>query len=195
MNQRNARHRAEPGDANAGTTGDSAEEDWLRSAIDEHEYKLVRYAWQFVGDVERARDVVQDTFMKLCRHQQGLDPGAKELTGTHLTKWLYTVCRNRAIDVARKEKRMKSAPPGHFEEQLGTEASPDASALAAERQATLLSQIERLPNNQQEVIRLKFHGGLSYQQIADVTGLTKSNVGFLLHTAISKLRQRVASDI
>jgi RNA polymerase sigma-70 factor (ECF subfamily) len=65
---------------------------------------------------------------------------------------------------------------------------------ALERQEaadSLLAQIRRLPDNQQEVLRLKFHGGLTYAEIADVTGLTTTNVGFILHTAISKLRQRV----
>ncbi len=171
----------------------SADHEWLRNAIDQHEHRLVRYAQQFVGDVERARDVVQDTFMKLCNQQR--ESPDERLSGTHLTKWLYRVCRNRAIDVARKEKRMKSTPPREFNQQLGTESSPEATAVAGERQANLTSQIQRLPNNQQEVLRLKFHGGLSYQEIADVTGLSKSNVGFLLHTAISKLRRRVPSDI
>ena len=186
MNHRNARQQDE-----------AADEYWLRRAIDQHENQLVRYAQQFVGDVERARDVVQDTFMKLCHEQRARSAGQQDrelLTGTHLTKWLYRVCRNRAIDVSRKERRMKSAPPSQFDEQLGSDRSPEAAVLAAERQATLLSQIQRLPGNQQEVLRLKFHGGLSYQEIADVTGLSKSNVGFLLHTAISKLRQRVGPE-
>lgn len=179
-------------------------EEWLKCAIDQHEHALVRYAQQFVGDVERARDVVQDTFMKLCDHQRKLagesadlsfsDP-SNCLTGIHQTKWLYKVCRNRAIDVARKENRMKSAPPGQFDEQVAsTVKTPEAEMLAAERQQTLIAQIDRLPPNQQEVLRLKFHGGMSYQEIADITGHSKTNVGFLLHTAISKLRQRVAAD-
>lgn len=176
-------------------------DEWLERAIDQHEHALVRYAQQFVGDVERARDVVQDTFMKLCDHERGLrDPStsdsAERLVRSHQTKWLYKVCRNRAIDVARKEKRMKSAPPGEFDERVSsTVKSPDAAMLAEERQQSLLDQIDRLPPNQQEVLRLKFHGGMSYQEIADITGHSKTNVGFLLHTAISKLRQRVAADL
>jgi len=164
-------------------------DEWLRRAIDQHEHKLVRYAQQFVGDTERARDVVQDTFMKLHANETTKN---SRLSGKDLTKWLYKVCRNRAIDVARKEKRMMSAPPEQFDEQVAAKTqSPDAVMLAEERQQSLLAQIDRLPPNQQEVLRLKFHGGLSYQEIADVTGHSRSNVGFLLHTAITMLRQRV----
>ena len=163
-------------------------DDYLRSAIDQHDHLLVRYAHQFVRDLDRARDVVQDTFAKLCDHDRSHD----RLHGKHLTKWLYRVCRNRAIDVARKEKRMTFAPSEQFDQRLASgSANPEAKALAEETQQNLLAQIANLSANQQEVLRLKFHGELSYQEIAEVTGLTKTNVGYLLHTAISKLRQRI----
>ena len=51
-----------------------------------------------------------------------------------------------------------------------------------------------LPDNQQEVVRLKFQDGLSYKEIAGVTGLTVSNVGFLIHTAIHTLRREFAAQ-
>lgn len=164
-------------------------EQWLDRVVDQYQNGLVRYAQQFVGDGERARDIVQDTFMKLCDH----DREHARLQGTSLPKWLFTVCRNRAIDVSRKEKRMKLAPSDHFADQVSASKSPESAALDQERQAELLSQIMQLPGNQQEVLRLKFHGGLSYQEIAEITGLTRGNVGFLLHTAIAKLRQRVTT--
>jgi RNA polymerase sigma factor (sigma-70 family) len=51
-----------------------------------------------------------------------------------------------------------------------------------------------LPDRQQEVLRLKFNAGLSYKEIAEVTGLTSTNVGFILHTAIAKLRKRLVTN-
>jgi RNA polymerase sigma-70 factor (ECF subfamily) len=48
--------------------------------------------------------------------------------------------------------------------------------------------VERLPENQREVIRLKFQSDLSYKEIAEITNLSVSNVGFLLHTGIKRLR-------
>ena len=65
----------------------------VESAQAEFEGPLTGYAAGLLaGDWERARDVVQDTFIKL--HRQ--DP---ELIRGRLKSWLYTVCRNRAIDV------------------------------------------------------------------------------------------------
>ena len=58
----------------------------------------------------------------------------------------------------------------------------------------LLQLVAELSDNQQEVVRLKFQENLSYREIADVTGLSVSNVGFLLHTAVMKLRERMGSE-
>jgi len=156
----------------------------IQDAITLHEGSLVRYAQHFVGDLETARDIVQDTFLKLCKQEpSNVSP--------HLAKWLFTVTRNRAIDVCRKENRMKLAQPEALAEQPARAPAPEQALEKQEMADSLLFQIRRLPDNQQEVLRLKFNGGLTYAEIADVTGLSKTNVGFILHTAISKLRQRV----
>jgi RNA polymerase sigma-70 factor (ECF subfamily) len=52
----------------------------------------------------------------------------------------------------------------------------------------------RLPENQGEVLRLRFQHQLTYKQIADVTGLSVSNVGFLIHTGLKSLRERFAGS-
>ena len=161
---------------------------WIDAAIEQYEAPLLRYAQHFVFDLELARDVVQDTFLKLCKQSESeMRP--------KLAKWLFTVCRNRAIDVCRKESRMKVASEDQINEQLVSQAddlaNPTVGFEKVETAESLLQQLSRLPDQQQEVLRLKFHGGLTYREIAEVTGLTSSHVGVILHTAISKLRQRM----
>ena len=88
---------------------------------------------------------------------------------------------------------MKLAPTDQLAEQIVNpendfhrgSSAPEAAAQLSEQSNSMGKQISRLPGNQQEVLRLKFHGGLSYKEIASVTGLTTSNVGFLLHTAMA----------
>ena len=73
--------------------------------------------------------------------------------------------------------------------QLTAELSPDAEVERRETAGEILRLVATLPFNQQEVVRLKFQNGLSYQEISAITSLTVTNVGFLLHTAIKNLRR------
>ncbi len=68
---------------------------------------------------------------------------------------------------------------------------PDAAAEDQDSHARILRFMEALPENQREVVRLKFQNDLSYKEIAEVTELSVSNVGFLLHTALKTLRSRL----
>src|SRR5262245_52633335 len=76
--------------------GPGARFERIRSAMDLHESRLIRFAARITGNLESARDVVQDTFLKLCK--EDLDA-----VGDHVGAWLFRVCRNRALDVRKKE--------------------------------------------------------------------------------------------
>ena len=64
--------------------------------------------------------------------------------------------------------------------------------MDAEAGGALLSAVAGLPPRQQEAVRLRFQGGLSYEDIAGVMETSKSNVGVLLHVAMKTLRERLA---
>lgn len=66
---------------------------------------------------------------------------------------------------------------------------PAAAAESREGAGRVLAVLTRLPENQQDVICLRFQGGLSYKEIAAVTGLTVSNVGYLIHTAVKTIHE------
>ena len=156
--------------------------DWLHRSFETYESKLVHYAWSIVGDLEAARDITQDTFVKLCREEPataGDPPGP----------WLYRVCRNRAIDHYRKEKPMVSRDQVDMEEKHALEPQPDQQAVHREERDSLLQALASLPEREQEIVRLKFLHGLRYKEIAKATGLSATNVGFILHQALLKLRK------
>ena len=71
---------------------------------------------------------------------------------------------------------------------------PDRRAVEGEQLDQLRAGVGLLTEQQQEVLRLRLHDGLSYRQIAEVTGLTITNVGYLLHRAISQLRTRLVPN-
>lgn len=160
--------------------------EWISCALHEHECSLIRYAQMFVGDLDVAKDVVQDAFLQLCQKQQPLD-------SDYLKRWLFKVCRNKAIDHFRKEKRMSQSDSA-VSEIVDREQSPEVNCERQETHQSVLNRISSLPANQQEVLRLKFQSDFSYREIAEVTGLTISNVGVLLHTAIKKLKVQFSVD-
>jgi len=168
------------------TEGMTVDSGWILKALDRHESSLLRYALSILGDLDRARDAVQETFLRLCREKP------EKLEG-HLTQWLFRVCRNRALDMRRKESRMKLVAEDELELR---DPSPGPSAQLQTKEH--LSRVEvllaSLSENQREVVRLKFESGLSYREISGVTGLSVSNVGFLLHTAIKTLRKEIKKD-
>ena len=86
---------------------------------------------------------------------------------------------------------MKTLDETEMNLQASTEPSPAAEMERREANSEVLQLLGTLSENQQEVVRLKFQNGLSYQEISAVTNLTVSNVGFLIHTAIKSLRQQL----
>lgn len=157
---------------------------WVLAAVSRYEGPLILYAGRILGDPERARDVVQDTFLKLC----GQAP--TQLDG-RLAEWLFTVCRNRALDVLRKEGRMSRLADDQVAAQASHEPDPATALERHDAAARALSVLEGLPPNQREVLRLKFQNGFSYREISQISGHSVSNVGFLIHTGLKTLRQRL----
>lgn len=168
---------------NDSLTADKAE--WVMTVLRDLEGPLLRYAARITGSVEQARDVVQETFLRLCGEE------AASLNG-RLPQWLYTVCRNQALDVKRKSRRMTTTIDEKNKigagERILLGEDPAAIVEGRESASGVLRLLYELPENQQEVVHLRFQGQLSYKQIAEVTGLSVTNVGYLIHTAIAALR-------
>ena len=93
------------------------ENDRMKALLERFELPLLQYATRIVGDRDRARDVVQETFVRLQR--DGAD-----LPDTAPAKWLFTVCRNRALNVCRKERRMTYLEEDILEAKPGDEPLP-----------------------------------------------------------------------
>lgn len=180
----------------------------IRNALDQHGPALVRYAARILnGDIDTARDVVQDAFLKLCQADD------RAQLQDHLTAWLYTVCRNRALDIKRKEQRMSTLSSEAQTIITATTTGSDnnkrvsatlsttntenrnnptlAAAAHPETRNNVFQAIESLPTSQQDVLRLKFQSGLSYKQIARIMNESVTNVGFLIHIGLKTLREKL----
>ena len=169
----------------AGDGMPDAPPDPIRCALERYERPLLHYAARLIGDGERARDVVQETFLRLC--SQDL-----EALDGRLAEWLYTVCRNLALDHRKKDRPMTLTSDAQVLGGPSPEAGPGAAAEERDSVRAVLRVLAALPPNQQEVLRLKFQHDLSYKEIARITELSVSNVGYLMHVGLKTLRERLA---
>ena len=156
----------------------------INALVDRYEKPLLAYAGRMLGgDWQGAQDAVQETFLRLCRE----DPAKLE---SRVAAWLFSVCRTRVIDM----QRTNHSTPFDSSQISLADQSPDVSesVIKAEDRDQLYDLVEKLTQRQQEVLRLRLQAGLSYREIAQVTGLTIGNVGFHLHAAVRNLRDSLA---
>jgi len=146
------------------------------------ELSLLQFATRITGDRERARDVVQETFVKFQNNGAFQNPEP--------ATWLFTVCRNGALNVCRKERRMLYLDEKLIEARQAEQPMPFERLEQEEAAGFLLRIVATLPPRQQEVLQLKFQNDLSYQQIAEITKTTVNNVGVLIHSALKTLRRK-----
>ena len=92
---------------------------WLEAVVARYERPLCQYAYRLTGNFDAARDAVQDTFLRLCR--------AGVLEEARTAPWLFRVCRNRCIDLLRKERPMQPLTDAHAA-RAGPAAHPAAGA-------------------------------------------------------------------
>jgi RNA polymerase sigma-70 factor (ECF subfamily) len=162
----------------------------LESVVTEHETGLLRYATRLLHNPGEAQDVVQNTFVKLARAwQNGARPNDR------LRGWLYRVTHNEAIDHIRRESRRRRLHEQHAEQRLAEPACADGEHCAelnrADRNRLIMTHINALKSEEQQVLLLRLEEGLTYREIAAITGRTPGNVGCLLHHAVRKLSQQL----
>jgi RNA polymerase sigma-70 factor (ECF subfamily) len=147
----------------------------LARLIDAHAAALVLYARQWCAAPE---DVVQEAFVKLA---------AQRPTPNNLVAWLHRVVRNGALSAARAERRRRrhetaAARPAEWFVP-GEGASLDATEAAA--------ALQGLPPEQRETVVAHLWGGLTFDQIGALTGVSASTAHRRYLAALSALRERL----
>jgi RNA polymerase sigma-70 factor (ECF subfamily) len=154
----------------------------LPALLARFERPLLRHAAAVLRDASAAQDVVQDAVLRLLAHRGRID---------NLAAWLMRVTHNLALDHLRKEKRRQRL---HLEASAGPEPLAEPADRALERReaaARVREELARLAPHERAVLSLKVREGRSYKEIAAITRLSESNVGYLLHHAMKKLLARL----
>lgn len=162
--------------------GACTESERTQKTITTLQRSLTHYTAGITGNLEVAREVVQEAFVRFWKAND------RDIAVGEEKPWLLRVCRNLAIDHLRKSKRhlsVDSFDEGAVPYTYVVNGSGDADR---ELQQQVLSLLPQLSRDQQELVRLRFQHELSYKDIASVTGHSVSNVGVVLHEAMKKLR-------
>jgi RNA polymerase sigma factor (sigma-70 family) len=120
---------------------DQKHSDWVLSALERYECPLTRYAVRLVGDRDVARDAVQHAFLKLCDVERAQ-------VDDHLAAWLYTVCRNKALDLIRGRDRVEPLNGKQSAKISGREADPTETAEQHDLSIWVGRLLEELPGSQ-----------------------------------------------
>ncbi len=147
-----------------------AEKPALESLFHEEEGHLVRFAYGFVRRREIAEELVQDAFLGLHRHWDGVQmPRA----------WIYRAVRNLCLSWIRDHRRESLGD--ETEEKADEDALPDEALGKLEAAGIVRAFLAEMAETDREILRLRYPENLQYAAIATATGLSVGNVGYRLH--------------
>jgi RNA polymerase sigma-70 factor (ECF subfamily) len=148
--------------------------------VNENRLKILKVCHVYAWNREDQQDLYQEILFQIWRSL----PKLREVAYTN--SWLYRIALNTAISFARKHKLEKTinCHHGEIEELLAAKAVPEPESNP--QVTALYRAVSKLDPMEKAVVTL-FLEDLSYEQIAEVTGLTGSNVGVTLHRAKKKL--------
>jgi len=153
---------------------------------DIHVDRIYRHIYYRTGNVENARDLTQEVFLKAW---QAL-PRYKK-TKTPFLGWLFTISRNRIIDYYRTKKDY-----AYLNNEIiiaDHEKGPEELAEAKYTQQQIRKAVLRLPADQQQVIIMSFIEGFEYSEIAEVLNKTEGNIRVMIHRALKKMREMMGA--
>lgn len=132
-----------------------------------------------------AEDCAQDVMATLWRKAHLFDP-----TRASVATWVFTIARNRRIDIARRERR----PEPEALDWGGDTQEPDQAEVyeAAQETARLTAALSTLPEAQRALVARAFYGDLSHSELAAETGLPLGTIKSRIRLALERLRAKMS---
>lgn len=149
---------------------------------EEHFDRIYRYIAFKIGDRVEAEDMTQQVFLNAVKSISSF-----KWKGVTFSSWLYRIAHNQMVDHLRKKDRQPSVEL--VDPVVSNEASPQQVAEQKMDIERVLKATKGLTEAQQEVISLRFSGGLSIAEVAGIMGKSQGAVKALQHSAILALRK------
>ncbi|HEV2800602.1 MAG TPA: sigma-70 family RNA polymerase sigma factor [Pyrinomonadaceae bacterium] len=155
----------------------SGRDDSFEELVRRYQRPLVSYVYRMTGNYESALDLTQEVFIKVYGSLARYRPEYKFST------WIYRIAHNTAIDYLRRhstreqELEVATHDGDTYEKPYASAApTPEEESVRAERRAEIEDVIQSLPPSYRELIVLRHAHDLSYDEIAEVTGLPLGTV-------------------
>ncbi len=163
---------------------ENGDERSLAEFIKRHESALLRFSARLLGDGHAAQDIVQEVFFRVVARPQLL------LKARNCRNWLLVVTRNLGVSYMRREirrRRNTERLSGRLARTRSFEPPADRQLERSEIREQVLRALMLLKPRHRELVLLRLQEGKSYREIGRITGLSVSNVGYLLHCALKEL--------
>lgn len=159
---------------------DTRDEAAFRALFDHFAPRVKAYLMKSGADASMAEECAQDVMATLWHKAHQFDP-----TRASVATWVYTIARNRRIDMLRKQRR-----PEPEELAWGPEAEPEPDEVVGLQQESLKlgRAMAALPEKQRELIQKAYFGELSHSEIAAETGLPLGTIKSRIRLALERLR-------
>lgn len=164
----------------------------FETLVHRHKNRVFTSIMLIVKDSDVAEDLLQDSFIKAVHTMKS---GRYNEEGK-FSSWISRIAHNLAIDHFRKEKRN---PTLQLEDNIKAfnsltyaEDSAEALQIREETFARLKTMIETLPENQREVLIMRHYADMSFQEIADATGVSINTALGRMRYALINLRKKLA---
>jgi RNA polymerase sigma-70 factor, ECF subfamily len=158
--------------------GDCLEDDIFIKIYKEYLSCVYRYLYGLTGNHQTAENLTQEAFVKaLC---------VLQFPNESIKAWLLTVAHNLYVDYVKKNRRLDFRENSSFE-QIKVQDFTD-SLILKESTRSAFELIEKLPENQRQVVLLCLVNELSYQQAGEILGISVSAVTNLIYRARKTLR-------
>ena len=167
----------------------------ISQLIDRHSNRVRDYIRMMVKDHDLADDILQETFIKAV---QVIDDGRYADTGKFLS-WMLRIAHNKVIDYFRSQKSAKTINESESGYNvLGTLRFADSSVedrLISEQIALDVRRlVDHLPQEQREVVMLRYYSGLSFQEIAEQTNVRINTALGRMRYALINLRKMIKDN-
>ena len=160
--------------------------------IERHSNRVRNYIRMMVKDASLTEDIFQDTFIKAVRV---IDEGRYCDNGKFLS-WVLRIAHNQVIDHFRNQRQNKTvneSDKGY--DVLGTlrfaEPTIEDALVSDQIERDIRGLIEELPDEQREVVRMRYFGGMSFKEIADQTGVSIITALGRMRYALINLRKMI----